>query len=185
MGRIIVAALVGGLLEFGWGALSHMGLGIHDADVEKMPNEGAVLDELKATPAGHYFVPWLDHASATEEDTKAWSEKAKSTAAAMVVRWPADAVSADPQPKQLGFEFVTNFLGALVLAAIGAGRAFSGRVALGAMAGVFAFLSEDASYWIWYHFSDAMTRAQLIDSVAGWTIASIGIAFVMSRKPRA
>jgi len=181
MGRILAAALVGGLLEFAWGAVSHMVLGTTDAAFERMPNESAVLDELKATPPGFYGFPWLDHANATEADQKAWAETAKRNGCGIVVRWPEEAATLDSSPKSMALEFASNVVGALLLALVGAGRGFGGRVALGALLGLFAFVSQNASYWIWYHFSTAFTRGELIDAVVGWTIAGIGVALVMGR----
>ncbi|MSR46962.1 MAG: hypothetical protein EXS13_07850 [Planctomycetes bacterium] len=58
--------LVGGILEFVWGTVSHMALGITDDSFAQMPNEAEVAAALKATPPGTYMVPWLDHANADD-----------------------------------------------------------------------------------------------------------------------
>lgn len=185
MGRILVAALVGGILEFAWGAVSHMVLGISDDSVAQMPNEAEVAAALKTTPPGTYMVPWLDHANADDAALNAWAEKARVTGSGMIIRWPEGAARATPAPTSLLLEFGSNFLGALVLALLASGRGFAGRVLLGPLLGLFAFLSQNASHWIWYHFSDAFIKAELIDAVAGWTIAAVGIAMVLKGKPTA
>ena len=182
MGRILLAALFGGILEFAWGAVSHMVLGTTDAAFEQMPNESAVMNEIKATPPGFYGFPWIDHKNENEADKKGWEEAAKRDGVGILIRWPEEAATLQPSPRSMGLEFASNVLGALLLAMIGAGRGFSGRVMLGAMLGLFAFLSQNASYWIWYHFSEAFTKGELIDAVAGWTIAGVGVALVLRKK---
>ena len=70
----------------------------------------------------------------------------------------------------------------MILALLAAHRGFVGRVALGPLLGLFAFLGQNGSHWIWYHFSDAFCQAELIDALAGWTLAALGIALVLGRR---
>lgn len=182
MGRILLAALVGGVLEFGWGAVSHIVLGLFDDSFARMPNEEAVLSGLKDTPPGTYMFPWIDHANADETAMTTWAERAKASGAGILVRWPQEAAAAEPLPASLLLEFGSNFLCAFILALLASGRGFAGRVALGPLLGLFAFLSQNGSHWIWYHFSDAFCKAELIDAVAGWTLAALGMAMVLGRR---
>ncbi len=181
--RILLAALVGGILEFAWGAASHMALGLFDDSFARVPNEADLLDELKDTPPGTYMFPWLDHATADEAAMKSWEEQAQATGSGILVRWPSAAAAAAPPPRSLALEFGSNAACALILALLAAGRGLFGRIALGPLLGLFAFLSQNASHWIWYHFSDAFAKAELIDAVAGWSIAGLGVALVLGRKP--
>jgi len=183
MGRVLLAAIVGAILEFGWGFVSHAVLQLQEKAWQKLPNESAAMAELKNTPPGMYAYPWLDMKNATDADRTAWVERAKAGGHGFLVQGKPEDASLDPGARRLVFEFLSNLIGALILVVVGAGRGFGGRVMLGILAGVFAWASQDVSYWIWHGFSDAYTTAGLVDAVAGWTIASIGIAIILRPRP--
>lgn len=182
MGRILLAALIGGILEFGWGAFAHNVLTECFCVSSTLPNEDEVLAAVKAVPPGMYDFPHYDAADRTEESDARWLERAKAGGSGILIRWPNDAPALGATPRQLILEFASNVLCALLLACAAAGRAFGVRVLLGPLFGLFAFLSQNASQWIWYHYSDAVTHAELLDAVCGWTIAGFGIACILRRK---
>ena len=66
-GRVVVAAVLGGLTVFVWGMVSHMVLDWGAMWPSKLPNEPAVLEALQANaPQGGLFVFPM------EEDPDKW-----------------------------------------------------------------------------------------------------------------
>jgi hypothetical protein len=74
MKRIALAALLGGLVVFIWGAFSHMVLPIGSMGLSALPNEEAVLTTLRTsvTEPGLYFFPWMDPSEKSQEKQDAW-----------------------------------------------------------------------------------------------------------------
>jgi hypothetical protein len=179
---VLLAAIVGAILAFAWGYVSHTQLELMDKHFQRLPGEDKVLAETKPVAPGMYRYPWLDMKSATDADKTAWESKAKEFGHGIVIQGRPEDASFNIT-KRLVFEFLSLLVGALILVIVGSGRGFGGRVMIGVLAGIFAWASQDLSYWIWDGFTDAYTVASLIDAVVGWTLASIGIAVIL--RPRA
>jgi hypothetical protein len=185
--RVILAAVLGGIVMFGWGAVSHMVLNI-DADVFKpIQNEAAVASAMKENiPAdGMYFVPGLDMTRhPTDEEMAGFSAKYKQGPTAFIVFHQAggDLMS----PMQFGTQFaaclVTALLGAMILAFASVG--FARGVIISLMIGLAGWVSMSVPYWNWYKFSAAFIRGELIDQVVGWFLAGLVMAFILRRRDR-
>ena len=183
--RVILAAVLGGIVMFGWGAVSHMVLNI-DADVFKpIANEAALAAAMKEhIPAdGMYFVPGMDMTRTPSDDEMAvFTAKYKEGPTAFIVyhQTGGDLMS----PMQFGTQFVaclaTALLGALILAF--ASVRFGRGVAISFMIGLAAWVSMSVPYWNWYKFSFAFIRGELIDQVAGWFLAGLVMAFILRRR---
>ena len=59
--RIVLAAVVGGIVLFIWLAVAHMLLGLGSVGFKQLPNEPAVLSAFHAnlSEGGLYFYPWI------------------------------------------------------------------------------------------------------------------------------
>jgi hypothetical protein len=191
MGKLLIAAIVGGILELTWGFVGHVLIGLEERDFQALPSEAKWLEASKATnpPPGMYWYPYADLNHADEAAKKAWLDHAQQTGSAMVVVMPKEKLSVTPAPSQLLIEFATNVLGALILASLAAGVACCHGVVrtagIGAALGFFAWVSQDASQWNWYHFSTNFTLDSLFDAVVGWTITGIGVGLVLRKKASA
>ena len=185
MVRIVLAAILGGLLMFVWGAVTHMVLPFEREALQPLPNEAVVLSTLGAeVPApGMYFFPWIDTAvTPTPEQQTAWEQKLASGPSGLMIYKPngGEAMS----PRQLVFEFASNvlaaFLGALILVQLPGGL---GRRALSvALIGVAAWLSISVSQWTWYGFATAFAISDLVEQFGSWLLAGVGMAALL--KPR-
>jgi len=178
-GRVVVAALLGGLTVFVWGALSHMALGLGEMGVSTLPNEPAVLGALQANaPQGGLFVFPM------EEDPAKWE--------AAFANYPSGVASFAPAGtplafgRRLGLEFVTNVVGTLfavlLLGGAGALATVAQRVLAGAALGAFASLSINASYTIWYNFPTAYLVGQTIDQVVAWVLGLLVAGWWLARR---
>lgn len=184
--RLIIAAVLAGIVMFMWGAVSHMFLGIGDAGVKPMPNENAVETVLKTniTEPGFYFMPGMDMSHrATEEQHAAWAAKYKEGPTAILVYHPTgeDALSM----KQFGVELGSNIAAALVVGMILSlgSVGFSRGVTIATLVGLAGWLSINVSYWNWYRFPTNFVTAELIDQIVGWLLAGFVLGFMLKRKP--
>ena len=184
MGRVLLGGLLGGIVMFGWGFLSHQVLQLTEKKVLKIPNEAHFMEVVKSSTKepGIYAYPYMDMTAMKDPATKeAFVARYKAGPNGILVRGPeGDAVS---EVKYMAMEFGSNVLAALiasiVLAALGARVAFPNRIMIVALMGAFAWLSQDASYMIWMGFPQSYSISTLVDAVAGWFIAGIVIAMVV------
>ena len=184
--RLIIAAVLAGIVMFMWGYVSHEMLGLGDAGVKPMPNENAVETAMKAniTEPGLYFMPGMEMShSATKEQQTAWTAKYKEGPTAFLVYHPTGE---EPMSiKQFGVELGSNIAAALVvgmilsLGAVG----FSRGVTISTLVGLAGWLSINVSYWNWYRFPTNFVTAELIDQVIGWLLAGFVLGFILRRKP--
>jgi hypothetical protein len=186
--RLIVAALLGGLVVFAWGFVSHMVLPVGEMGHGQAGNEDVVLSALQeGLPAreGVYHVPGLSPEAYKGQDEAAiaaYSAKAVANPNAVIFYQPVgrDGMAMTPQ---LVKEWVTNTLSALLVAwvlALGA-FGFGRRVAIATAMGLFAWLVISVPYWNWYRFPLDFTLGSLIQNVVGWFLAGLAMAWWLGR----
>ncbi|MGH7149261.1 MAG: hypothetical protein ACREIU_01115 [Planctomycetota bacterium] len=115
MKNLLIAGLLGGLVNFAWGAVFHMMLPLGKAGMSRMPDEDDALEALRENVRGPglYVFPWLeDPADASAERKEAiekeWKEKFRRGPSGLMVLLPRDQ---DPfRPLQLVTEFASNVL---------------------------------------------------------------------------
>lgn len=193
MKKILIAGLLGGLVNFAWGAVFHMLLPLGKAGMSRMPNEDDALEALRENVKGPglYTFPWLEEAPEAskereEETRKKWEEKFRRGPSGLMVLLPKDQ---DPlRWTQLLTEFASNVVCALVAAllvcqAAKGGIGYIGSVLLCALLGFFASVSIDVSYWNWYGFPTDFAKAALIEQTVGWGLSGVAIAAVLRRSP--
>jgi hypothetical protein len=185
MVRIVLAAILGGLLMFVWGAVSHTLLPFGRDALKPIPNEAVVMSNLggNLVEPGMYFFPWTDMSGkATPEQQAAWQAKIASGPSGLMVYRPSGGESMSP--RQLVTEFASNVLaalfGAFLLLQLPGG--FGRRVLSMAAIGIAAWLSISVSQWTWYGFSTPFLLGDLADQFGGWLLAGIGMASLI--RPR-
>jgi hypothetical protein len=188
--RIGVAALLGAIVMFTWGFVSHMLLPLGEMGFKAPTNEDAVLASVRdglPGEGGITMVPWLG-AEGMNDPAKVAAYEAKSAASpyALVV-YQAQGGSTFDMGANLGKEFATNLFCAAILAWILAAGAFAfgRRVLVAALMGVFAWGAISVPYWNWYRFPLDFTLANLAMQVVGWTLAGAAIAWWLGRGERA
>jgi hypothetical protein len=184
--RVILAAIVGGIVVFFWGFLSHAVLPIGEIGMRVSTDEDAVIAALKANlpEEGVYYVPYLDHETMRDEaKNQAWGEKSAANPNAFIAYQPVGRNSAQ-MGTMLITEGVTNVLSALIAAMIAwlAGSGFAARVMVVAGMGLFSFVTIHIPMWNWYRFPLEFTQGQGIVHIVGWILAGIAIALVLPRR---
>jgi hypothetical protein len=183
--RLIIAAVVGGVLLFAWGAVAHMLLPFSEQAMKPVPDEAAVIDAVRGNVIedGVYFIPYLNYKTASEADRQHHADRiANGPSGLLVLR--TGGVGMDMK-KELPIEFISNVLAALVAALAVAGlgpRSYGARVGTIFAFGVVAWLSISVSQWTWYGFSTDFLISDLVDQWGGWLLAGLGMAAIL--KPR-
>src|SRR5688500_14834872 len=155
--RVLIAGLLGGIVFFIWGAVSHMVLRLGDQGFHYGTPYQATLAALKQDAArpGIYFMPSVPEEKMTDEAAQAaLVTESAGQGYAFVVWQPGGNPGAAAMGPLLGKQFATDFLSALLAAwvlALGA-FGFGKRVLISAGLGVFAWLVVSVPYWNWYLF---------------------------------
>ncbi len=176
--RVVLGGLLGGVVMFIWGAVSHMLLPTGHMGLKPLPNEDALMDSLKTSirEPGLYMFPGMDMTKTpSDAEQKAWEAKHALGPTGLVLYDPkgGEAMS----PRQLCTEFISNFVaamfGALVLSKI---SGYGGRVIAATFIGVIAWMSISVSHWNWYGFPSEFITTEAIDQVGGWLLTGLAIA---------
>jgi hypothetical protein len=181
--KLVIAAVVGGLIVFVWSAVAHMVTPLGTAGLSTLPGPGeeAVVAALKGSGAGSglYFFPGGDMSRPTEEQMAAHMEKLKAGPVGLIAytAGPGEAMS----PRQLLSELGTSVLAAGVAAFIMSLTvgSLAQRAIVAALLALFATLSVTASYWIWYGFPGAFIAAGLVTEFVGWLLAGLAMAKIV------
>lgn len=178
MQRTLLAALVGGIVVFAWGAFSHTVLPLGHMGMSGMPGEAELVSLLKAQApeGGTFFLPDLESVPQDE-----WPEAGPT---AFLV-WRPEVTYG--MGKNLAVEFASTVLAALVAALVVGccvgGRSLLCRASAVMAMGLFGWLSISASQWNWYGFSDGAFVAEGIGQTVGWFLAGLAMAPLL--RPRA
>jgi hypothetical protein len=185
--RILIAALIGGIVMFIWGAVAHMALGLGEAGIRPPAHEDVVLSSLHeglGSEPGVYFLPWLGpDAMGDEAAVKAYAAKAGTSPYALVVYLP-QGEDMTRMGRPLVMQWVSDTLSALVLATLMSlpGLGMGRRLGLAGAVAVFAWLSTMVPYWNWYRFPASFTVAALVEQVIGWLLAGAAMAWWIGRR---
>lgn len=184
MKKMLIAALVGGLLLFGWGFVSHTLLPLGHMGMAPLPPSAdqGVIAGLKGniTEPGFYFFPRMDNwPDPSDSDQTTWEAKAKSGPAGFVLASPV-GTGMDDFPMKLVRELITNIICALVMAVVLAhvprSMGYARRVGIGALLGAYGAIDIEASNSTFYGFPSSYFTAQAIIAITGALIAALAVA---------
>lgn len=185
--RVLVAALMGGIVMFLWGAVAHMALGLGNPGIHQPANEDVVLGSLHqglGSKPGVYILPSIDPAKMRDKATmEAYSAKSKVSPYAWVVYLP-QGEDLSNMTQQLPRQWASDTLASLALAFVMglAALSFVKRLGIALAAALFAWLSTLVPYWNWYRFPTELTVAALIEQVVGWLLAGAVMAWWLGRR---
>ncbi len=191
--KILIAGIVGGIIMFAWGAVSHTVLKLEESGIKQIPNEGSVLGTFRTTlkEPGFYFFPGVEEspnmtAEAKEASWKKWEQDYETGPAGILVYRPQGGKAMSPTQlmTELGSNIVLCILAAFLLSkALGSMTTLTSRVLFIGSMGLIASLAVDASYWNWYGFPTEYTLATTADQFIGFVLAGVGIGAIL--KPTA
>lgn len=189
MKKVILGGVLGGLVLFFWGAVSHMATPLGAIGVRSIPpaQEAGILDAMRGAmnERAIYFFPGLDPSRVmAPEEQQAYAAKYRAGPAGIVIYNPrpgGDPLSARQLLTELGSNVLAALVAALVLVFLAGPSSYGQRVFLVASFGLVAGLEVDVSYWNWYGSPTNYVLAQLVDHTTGWLLAGLVVARVCRR----
>jgi hypothetical protein len=182
MAKILIGGVVGGIVIFFWGFVSHMLLPIGDMGLQSVPHEEGLAAAMKADvpEPGLYFVPGRDMSkSQSQEEMQAHMDKVTKGPYGFMVIYPAgrDVSLGKRLPIELGTNVVCALLAAILVSQLRPG--FIVRVACVTLVGILASLMINVPFWNWYGFPPDFTLAQIIEHSVGWFLAGLVLAAIV------
>jgi hypothetical protein len=181
MGRVLIAGVVGGLIVFAWGFVSHMMLGLGSVGISGAPEEGLTIAALERSglESGIYVFPWADWESGSEEELEAWAERHQAGPRGFVV-YGAGPGPSPIGPRKLGTQGLSDILAACFAAIVAMQVSGGFRARWGAVMamGVFAWLVVSVPQWNWYGFPASFTGAALVVTAVGWALGGLAVALL-------
>ena len=182
MKKLLLSSILGGVIIFAWGAISHMATPLGDAGLKILPNEDAVLAALKSTvpEAGLYYYPGFNmREKQTPEQEAMWKTKYRNGPVGMLLYRPVGG-EINMAPLMI-YEFLSNVLQAAIAALIAVSLAggYWKRVWLLSAIGLSAWVTISLSHWIWYDFPATFIVAEGVDNVVGAILAGLLIAKII------
>ena len=183
--KILIGGIVGGVVLFIWGFVSHVVLPLGEIGFNTIPDDKLLISVMQNSvrESGLYVFPGYDMSrKMTPEEMKTWEEKYKAGPTGLLVyRSEGGEVMS---PKQLFTQFVSVLLAALVAAFLLSltAASFRKQVIFVTLLGLFSWLTISVPYWNWYGFPADFTTAGLIDGVVGWFLAGLAMAAVMKKS---
>lgn len=186
--RIFIAGLIGAIVLFLWGAVSHMVLPVGEMGIRQASQQDAAIAALQASAdkgRAVYMIPGLNPEEwGDEAKLSAFVSKYANSPSAFVVYDPAPNPNISSMGPALVNQFVSNLLVALITAWIMATGAFSfgQRIAVGGAIGVVAWFLVSIPYWNWYRFPLDFTIGAWLDYGLGLLLASVPMAWWLGRR---
>ena len=181
--RMLMAGLVGGIILFLWGFLAWVILPIHKASLHDIPRQDSVITALKSSLSEKGVYPFP---SMLPGEQQQWEERYRKGPVGMIVYDPAG--SSPTMPSQMAVGFLINIVSAFFVAwFLARSTAFNAsyikRVAYCGMYGIFLVAASTLVMWNWFNEPGDWVTGLIIDYVAGWPLAGIGIAAIMKPLP--
>lgn len=190
MGRMLTAALVGAIIVFVWGFVSWVVLPWHWWAMAPMPNDAAVAEVLKSgiKESGLYLSPAPPHfadRAATQDEEKAWRDKHEKGPLVRVFYRKTGSTPMDPMilAKGIGIAFGGALVAAVMLnMGARAGCTYVSRFMIVLLMGVFAVITTHFMEWNYWQTEDLYTMIQAADTLAGWVLAGLAMAWIVNPK---
>jgi hypothetical protein len=178
MKKLLIGAIVGGILVFLWQTLSWTVLSLHEPEYKQAANQDAVIGSLNQLEEGQYLVPRSDpKASMKEMEEYGKSMEGKPWA---VVTYH----------KSYKMDMTMNIIRGLLVQIISAffvcwilmkqNSSFGTTFISTLLIGVVGYLFITYSLYIWYQTPGAMTN--LVDALVSWGLCGLWLGWWLNRK---
>lgn len=173
MAKRISLGLLGAVILFIWGFVTHVVIGLYDPVFQGFADEAEVMAALErnAPAGGLYYLPLEPERGATPQTE------------AFVNFVPAGQRTAFGPMMALGLlaHAVSVFL-VLTLLSGSWPAGYGSRVARFSLAGLALAFAVHSYYWVWFDFPGRYFALSLGDSVVGWTLVGLALAKLLPGK---
>ena len=179
--KVIIGALLGGVVLLLWQFAVHELLGIYDDAFVKLKDPAAVEAVLKENLTGSGMIV-IPHPEQGETDAKAKAMEKLTTGFSLF--GAVNLAGRNSFGTALGIQFALNVLASAVLmfVLLAANPSTLGsRIALVLCFAVFAVLTELIPNWNWGGSSLAYIGRQIGEQIVGWALVGLALAKVMDK----
>jgi hypothetical protein len=182
MKRVIIGALVGAVIYFGWQAGMWMG-GFHNDFAKYTPNQDSVMQVLHSQlgQEGLYMIPSVDPKAGKEEKEKYYHDSVGKPWAFIFYHEKFDGMN----PMTMIKGFLHNLFSCLIAALIifyGRFSKFGSRFFVAMGFAIFALLQGVFGDMNWWQFPWSFVKTQVIDLTLGWALCSAWMAWYVRPK---
>lgn len=180
MKKLVIGAIVGGLLVFIWQTLSWTVLQLHEKEYTKAPGADTIMQALNSNikEDGQFRLPWVDPNTGSEQMSKIMEDMKGKPWAVVTYHKSYDA------------DMLTNILKGLAAAIISAlfvcwilttnpNRTFGGIFIATVLIGITGFLYIPFNNHLWWEQPGAVTN--LVDVLISWGLCGIWLGWWLKR----
>jgi hypothetical protein len=183
MKRILLGGLLGGIVLFVWGFVSWAVLPWHEATLNVVSNEDAVLGAIaaNATKRGIYLIPGApDTTGLSDEEAERREQEAMKKMGEGPFVFAAVTPGRSPgMGAALAGSFVIQFVSAALATFLlmrASAMPYLARTAFVMLLGLFAGIVVHLPHWNWWGFAMDYTLVGIADLVIGWFLAGLVVA---------
>lgn len=184
MKKMIIAAIVGGIIMFAWQFLSWAALNLHKAANGYTPNNAAIMAALEANlpNEGGYMLPGLPETATREEHEKMMKESNGKPWATVQYHKSGDFSSSAMtmnMARGLITDIIMIWLFCWILSKFNM-ASFGTIFTASLFMGFITFFNTAYTGTIWYKFFDIM--AYFTDSMVSWGVCGIWLGWYMKKN---
>jgi hypothetical protein len=180
MKKLLIAAVVGGIIIFLWQFLSFAALDLHRASLQYTPKQDTLLSVLRANLSeGRYALPTTPEDASNEEEAKLMEQMAGKDWAIIDYHAKYD----DNMGMNMARGLLTNIFIVYLLGWIltRGGKLSFGIIFLASVfTGLIAFMNFPYTNYIWYHSPGIW--AQFMEGVVPWALTGAWLGWYLNRK---
>ncbi len=181
MFKVLIAAILGGIIFFAWNSFSWTVLPWHQQTLKYFNNEQIVTETLKANieKGGIYLIPKMDHNSDS-------ADEANNHGPFAFISYQPNGMekSMKDSMKYALFNSILVSILIVILLSCTSDLGYFARVFFVVMTGFIGALAGHVPNWIWWGFDTNYTIVMITDSLIGWFFAGLVIAAFVGREQK-
>jgi hypothetical protein len=179
MKKLLIGAVVGGILLFFWQFLSNSILDLHRPMVDHTPKQEEILKYLSENmEEGNYFLPTLPKGASWEENEKMMEESMGKPWAQVYYHKAMNMDMTANMLRGLAVDFLAVLALAWVLMKISNNNLTTTLLSCLAI-GIASYLTTSYANGIWY---ETVTMPDLIDAIVGWGVVGVWLGWWLNRE---
>ncbi len=181
MKKLVIGALVGGILVFIWQTLSWTALMLHSKEYQKAPGEEAIMSALNGQlkETGQYYLPGVDENASSEERQKLMDAIKGKPWAVVSYHQAYNANMVTNIIRGLLVDIVAVYFVCWILAG-NTNRSFSRIFISTLLIGVIGYLFIPYSMQIWFETPGSITN--FVDTLISWGLCGAWLGWWLNRK---